>query len=148
GEFGQLLGDAEVVDEGTERADGDPAVIIYTSGTTGTPKGATLMHSNLTASAEVGRELVDAGPESVTIGTLPLFHVFGMNSIMNVTLHARGLMTLVPRFEPGKVLEVIQRDHATTFGGVPTMYSALLHHPEREGYDVSSLDLCISGGAP
>jgi long-chain acyl-CoA synthetase len=57
-------------------------------------------------------------------------------------------MTLVPRFDPGKVLEVIERDRATTFGGVPTMYAALLHHPERERFDVSSVDLCVSGGAP
>ena len=57
-------------------------------------------------------------------------------------------MTLVPRFEPGKVLEIIDRDQVTTFGGVPTMYSALLNHPDRESHDFTSLDLCISGGAP
>jgi long-chain acyl-CoA synthetase len=123
-------------------------VIIYTSGTTGTPKGATLTNANLAAGAEVGRDLVDAGPHSVAVATLPLFHVFGMNSIMNVAVRARGLMTLVPRFDAGKVLEVIERDRATVFGGVPTMYAALLHHPERERFDVSCLDLCVSGGAP
>jgi long-chain acyl-CoA synthetase len=148
GEFEALLGEAEPVGETAERADDDPAVIIYTSGTTGTPKGATLTHANLAAGAEVARELVDAGPEDVALATLPLFHVFGMNSLMNTTIHARGLLTLVPRFEPGKVLEVIERDRATTFGGVPTMYSALLHHPERERYDTGSLNLCVSGGAP
>jgi long-chain acyl-CoA synthetase len=147
GEFEQLLADAVAVEEVAEREDDGPAVIIYTSGTTGTPKGATLTHANLRAGADVGRDLVDAGPESVTVGTLPLFHVFGMNSIMNVTVRARGLMTLVPRFDPGKVLEVIERDRATTFGGVPTMYGALLNHPEREKHDCSSLELCISGGA-
>ncbi len=147
GEFDGQLGEAEPVHDVAERADDDPAVIIYTSGTTGTPKGATLMHSNLEAGARVGRELVGAGPESVGVATLPLFHVFGMNSIMNVSLVAKGLLTLVPRFEPGKVLEVIERDHATTFGGVPTMYTALLNHPERERYDTSSLDLCVSGGS-
>jgi long-chain acyl-CoA synthetase len=147
GEFERRLEDADPVDEVTERADDDPAVIIYTSGTTGTPKGATLMHANVTAGANVGRDLVDAGPDSVTVGTLPLFHVFGMNSIMNVTVRARGLLTLIPRFEPGKALEVIERDGATTFGGVPTMYAAMLHHPERERHDVSSLQFCISGGA-
>src|SRR5256714_100822 len=123
------------------------AVIIYTSGTTGTPKGATLMHSNLANGAEVARDLVDAGPDSVGLGTLPLFHVFGMNSVMNMAIHARGLLTLLPRFEPGKALEIIQRDHVTSFAGVPTMYSALLHHPDRENYDMSSLDLCVSGGS-
>jgi long-chain acyl-CoA synthetase len=148
GEFDRTLAEAQAVDEVADRADDDPAVIIYTSGTTGTPKGATLTHSNIAAGAEVGRDLVDAGPDSVTVGTLPLFHVFGMNSIMNVTVRARGLLTLIPRFDPGKALEVIERDRATTFGGVPTMYAAMLHHPDRERHDVASLDLCISGGAP
>src|SRR3954467_9928890 len=147
GEFEQLLGAAEPVEAPAERADDDPAVIIYTSGTTGTPKGATLTHANLAAGAEVARDLVDAGPDSVTVATLPLFHVFGMNSVMNVSVRARGLMTLIPRFEPGKALEVIQRDKATTFAGVPTMYSAMLHHPDREQYDTSSLELCVSGGS-
>src|SRR4051795_4992273 len=147
GEFEQLLGGAEPVEEVVDRADDDAAVIIYTSGTTGTPKGATLMHSNLASGAEVARDLVDAGPDFVGLATLPLFHVFGMNSVMNVALQARALLTLLPRFEPGKALEIIQRDKVTSFAGVPTMYSALLHHPDRESYDVSSLDLCVSGGS-
>ena len=116
-------------------------------GTTGTPKGATLTHANLIAGAQVARDLVDAGPGSVAVATLPLFHVFGMNSIMNTTFFSRGLMTLVPRFDPTKVLEVIERDGATTFGGVPTMYSALLNHPDRSRFDVSTLELCVSGGS-
>src|SRR3954454_15473577 len=147
GEFEQLLGEAEPVDEVVDRADEDPAVIIYTSGTTGTPKGATLMHSNLSSGAETARDLVDAGPNSVGLATLPLFHVFGMNSVMNMALHARGLLTLLPRFEPGKCLEIIERDKVTSFAGVPTMYTALLHHPEAEKHDTSSLELCVSGGS-
>ena len=147
GEFEQALGGAEAVEAIADREDDDPAVIIYTSGTTGTPKGATLIHSNLAAGAETARDLVDAGPDSVTLATLPLFHVFGMNSVMNVTIRARGLLTLLPRFEPGKALEIIERDKVTTFAGVPTMYTALMHHPERETFDVSSLDLCVSGGS-
>ncbi len=147
GEFEETVGHAVAVPEVADRAESDPAVIIYTSGTTGTPKGATLTHGNLRAGAEVGRDLVDAGPDSVAVATLPLFHVFGMNSIMNTTFIARGLMTLVPRFEPTRVLEVIQRDRATIFGGVPTMYAALLHHSERDRYDVSALELCVSGGS-
>ncbi len=147
GEFERLLGDAEAVEEVTDRGDEDAAVIIYTSGTTGTPKGATLTHENLISGADVARDLVDAGPDWVGVATLPLFHVFGMNSVMNVGVRSRGMITLVPRFEPGKVLEVIERDKANSFAGVPTMYAALLHHPERDKHDVSSLDLCVSGGS-
>jgi long-chain acyl-CoA synthetase len=147
GEFENLLGSAEPVGEVVDRADDDPAVIIYTSGTTGTPKGATLMHSNLESGATTARDLVDAGPDWVSLATLPLFHVFGMNSVMNTAVKARGLLTLLPRFEPGKALEIIQRDKVNSFAGVPTMYSALLHHDGRESYDTSSLDLCVSGGS-
>jgi long-chain acyl-CoA synthetase len=147
GEFEGRLGAAEPVEEVAARADDDPAVIVYTSGTTGTPKGATLTHANIAAGAEVARDLVDAGPESVVVAALPLFHVFGMTSVMNVTIRARGMMTMIPRFDPGTALEVIERDKATTFAGVPTMYTAMLHHPEHERFDSSSLSLCISGGA-
>src|SRR4051794_33987554 len=147
GEFEQLLGGAEPVEEVVDRADDDAAVIIYTSGTTGTPKGATLTHSNIASGAEVARDLVDAGPDSVALATLPLFHVFGMNSVMNTAVRARGLLTLLPRFEPAKALEIIERDGVTTFAGVPTMYTALLNHPERDKHDLSSLDLCVSGGS-
>jgi long-chain acyl-CoA synthetase len=147
GEFEPLLGSAEPFNETVERADDDAAVIIYTSGTTGTPKGATLMHANLASGAAVARDLVDAGPDWVSLATLPLFHVFGMNSVMNTALRARGLVTLLPRFEPGTALEIIQRDKVNSFAGVPTMYSALLHHPERERFDTSSLDICVSGGS-
>ena len=147
GQFEQLLGAVEPVEEVTDRADDDAAVLIYTSGTTGTPKGATLTHSNIAAGAAVARDLVDAGPDSVGLATLPLFHVFGMNSVMNMAIHARGLITLLPRFEPGKALEIIERDRVTSFAAVPTMYSALLHHPDRETHDFSSLELCVSGGS-
>src|SRR3954447_1369091 len=138
GEFGQLLSDAEPFEDLVDRADDDPAVIIYTSGTTGTPKGATLTHANIAAGAETARDLVDAGPDSVGLATLPLFHVFGMNSVMNMAVHARGLITMLPRFEPDKALEIIQRDGVTSFAAVPTMYTALLHHPERDRFDVST----------
>ena len=147
GDFEEQLDAAEPVAETADRADGDAAVIIYTSGTTGTPKGATLTHSNLAAGARVSRELVDAGPEHVALATLPLFHVFGMNSVMNATLLARGLLTLLPRFEPAKALEIIQRDGVTSFAGVPTMYTTLLHHPGRESYDVSTVRFCVAGGS-
>src|SRR4051794_2766715 len=146
GEFERLLGGAEPARDVVERDPDDTAVIIYTSGTTGTPKGAQLTHHNLLDSAEVAFDLVETGPDSVAFGALPLFHVFGMNSGLNSIFRAGGSMTLLPRFEPGKALEIIQRDRVDVFLGVPTMYAAMLHHPERDAYDASTLDLCVSGG--
>jgi long-chain acyl-CoA synthetase len=147
GEFEQRIGSAQPVSEIEPREDDDPAVIVYTSGTTGTPKGATIMHSNLAAGAQVAQDLVDGGPEDVGVATLPLFHVFGMTSVMNMAVRSRSLITMIPRFDPGKALEVIERDQATMFAGVPTMFAAMLHHPAREQHDVQSIRLCVSGGA-
>ncbi len=125
----------------------DTAVILYTSGTTGTPKGAELTHRNLIMNADASRALFDLGSDAVTLGALPLFHSFGQTCGLNATIAAGGTLTLIPRFDPGKALEIIQRDQVNVFEGVPTMYSAMLHHAEREKFDTSSLKLCGSGGS-
>jgi long-chain acyl-CoA synthetase len=129
------------------RADGDDAVILYTSGTTGTPKGAELTHANLVRNAELTAvTLLQSGTGDVVMGCLPLFHVFGLTCGLNATVCAGATLTLLPRFDPGKALQIIARDRVTIFEGVPTMYSAMLHS-EGERPDVSSLRLCVSGGA-
>src|SRR5260370_23141817 len=66
---------------------------------------------------------------------------------MNGALHVGSTLTLVPRFDAEKVMEVIQRDKVTVFTGVPTMFFALLHHPSAGKYDLSSLRIAVSGGA-
>jgi long-chain acyl-CoA synthetase len=147
GGFEQLMAGADPVEDIAEREDDETALILYTSGTTGTPKGAELTHENLRAATQISVDLVDAGPENVTFGALPLFHVFGLTSGLNSAVRVGGELTLLPRFEPGKALEIIQRDGVTTFLGVPTMYAAMLHHGERDSFDATSLDLCVSGGA-
>ncbi|MGH2867151.1 MAG: long-chain-fatty-acid--CoA ligase [Solirubrobacteraceae bacterium] len=145
--FVELVGAAEAVTEVAHTADDDTAVILYTSGTTGQPKGAELTHANLTRNAEAARGLFDLGSDAVVLGALPLFHSFGQTCGMNATLGAGGTLTLIPRFDPGKALEILQRDRVNIFQGVPTMYGAMLHHPEHERYDVSSLRVCASGGS-
>jgi long-chain acyl-CoA synthetase len=132
----------------TDQADDDDAVILYTSGTTGRPKGAELTHANLTRNAGLtAATLLNAGPDDVVMGCLPLFHVFGLTCGLNATIIGGGTLTLLPRFDPGKALDVIGRDGVTIFEGVPTMYAAMLHHPARAEADVSSLRTCVSGGA-
>jgi long-chain acyl-CoA synthetase len=147
-EFEQLLAAAEARAEDTERAGDDTAVILYTSGTTGQPKGAELTHSNLARNVEVTREtLIQASEEDVILGALPLFHSFGQTCGMNLAAAAGACLTMIPRFDPGRALEIIQRDRVTVFEGVPTMYAALLNHPDRERFDLSTLRVCVSGGA-
>jgi long-chain acyl-CoA synthetase len=147
GEFEGLLGGSDPVSGVADRADGDTAIILYTSGTTGTPKGAQLTHGNLRSATEIAVDLVDAQPDGVTFGALPLFHVFGLTSGLTSATRVGAALTLLPRFDAGKALEMIQRDRVTTFLGVPTMYAAMLHHPDASSFDTSSLDLCVSGGA-
>jgi long-chain acyl-CoA synthetase len=147
GAFEQLLAGADPFEEIAEREDDDTALILYTSGTTGTPKGAELTHANLRAATQISVDLVEAGADDVTFGALPLFHVFGLTSGLNSAVRVGGELTLLPRFEPGKALEIVQRDGVTTFLGVPTMYAAMLHHGDNDSFDTSSLQLCVSGGA-
>jgi long-chain acyl-CoA synthetase len=147
GEFERMLEGIEPVHELAETADTDTAVILYTSGTTGTPKGAELTNASLTRNCTAIGALLDLGVGAVTLGALPLFHSFGQTCAMNATIVAGGTLTLVPRFDPGKALEVIQRDNVNVFQGVPTMYGAMLHYPGREQYDLSRLQLCASGGS-
>jgi long-chain acyl-CoA synthetase len=147
GAFEQQVGTATPDTTVVDTADDDTAVLLYTSGTTGQPKGAELTHANLTLNARGSADLFDLGSEGMVLGALPLFHSFGQTCGMNATVSGGGTLTLLPRFDPGKALEIIQRDKVNVFQGVPTMYGAMLHHPEREKYDVSTLKLCGSGGS-
>src|SRR4051794_33802904 len=146
GEFEGLLEQAPSTPENAEREGDDTAVILYTSGTTGTPKGAELTHENLYRNAEVtARTLAKATEDDVILGALPLFHAFGQTCAMNVAVLAGACLTLIPRFNAHKALEIIKRDGVTVFEGVPTMYHGLLG--AAGDHDVSTLRLCISGGA-
>jgi long-chain acyl-CoA synthetase len=147
GEFEQLLGGAQPRAEVADTEDDDTAVILYTSGTTGTPKGAELTHANLKRNCEAARGLFDLGADAVTLGALPLFHAFGQTCGLNATIAGGGMLTLIPRFDPGKALEIIARDRVTVFEGVPTMYNAMLHYPDASSFDTSTLQVCASGGA-
>jgi long-chain acyl-CoA synthetase len=148
GEFEQLLGAVGEVDgPATSREDDDTAVILYTSGTTGQPKGAELTHGNLRRNASEVVGLFGLSGDEVVLGALPLFHAFGQTCGLNASICAGACLTLIPRFDPGTALEIIERDGVTVFEGVPTMYSAMLHHRERDKHDTSSLKICVSGGA-
>jgi long-chain acyl-CoA synthetase len=147
GAFEQLSAAVPAADVVADRAPTDTAVILYTSGTTGKPKGAELTHTNLAMNVKASRKLFDLTSEDVVLGALPLFHAFGQTCGLNTALSVGASLALLPRFSPGAALETIARDGVTVFQGVPTMYAALLHHPERERFDTSALRVCVSGGA-
>ena len=81
------------------------------------------------------------------MGCLPLFHVFGLTCGLNVSVASGATLTLLPRFDPARALDVIQRDRVTIFEGVPTMYAAMLHLPDADPAKTATLQLCASGGA-
>jgi long-chain acyl-CoA synthetase len=145
--FAELLAAAEPQREVAPCEGSETAVILYTSGTTGVPKGAELSHANLAHNCRAAVGLFGLGADAVTLGSLPLFHSFGQTCAMNATICAGGCLTLIQRFDPGKALEVIERDRVNVFEGVPTMYSAILNDPAADTTDVSSLQVCASGGA-
>jgi long-chain acyl-CoA synthetase len=147
GEFDAMLDRCEPLEEVAPREPQDTAVILYTSGTTGTPKGAELTHANLLRNVEVGVGVFGLDERAVTLGALPLFHAFGQTCGLNATIAVGGCLTLIPRFDGSKALEILERDRVTVFEGVPTMYAAMLHSPRAAETDTSTLEVCVSGGA-
>ncbi|MGB3846384.1 MAG: AMP-binding protein [Sphingopyxis sp.] len=127
----------------------DVALIQYTGGTTGTPKGAKLTHQNLTANArQVNSIDPDHDADDRILGVLPFFHVFANTCVLNRTVLNGGMIAMLPRFDAKQALATLGRTRATALPGVPTMYQALLDHPDLAKTDFSSLRVCISGGAP
>ncbi|MEB1807555.1 MAG: long-chain fatty acid--CoA ligase [Bacillaceae bacterium] len=129
----------------------DVAVLQYTGGTTGRSKGAMLTHQNLIANLEQVYEFFkndfEVGKER-TLTVIPLFHVFGMTSCMNLAIYTAATNILLPRFDLQEVLETIKKEKPTTFPGVPTMYVAITNHPNAQDYGIDSIRICNSGSAP
>ena len=148
GQFDASESSGAPVLEPVERADDDTAVILYTSGTTGKPKGAELTHFNLHRNAQrSASDIMQIAEDDVIMGCLPLFHVFGLTCGLNTSVQRGCTLSLLPRFDPAKAIEMFGRDRVTIFQGVPTMYAAILNHPDAEQADTSSLRTCVSGGS-
>jgi long-chain acyl-CoA synthetase len=127
----------------------DLAALQYTGGTTGTAKGAMLTHTNLVSNALAFAAWIKGAETKETFLTaLPLFHIYGMTTSMTVPISLAAKMVLLPKFDPAKALETIQKHKVTVFCGVPTMYAILLANPELGRYDLTSIRVCISGASP
>jgi long-chain acyl-CoA synthetase len=129
----------------------DLALLQYTGGTTGVAKGAMLTHRNLVANTLQVRswfgELADPTGADIVLGVLPLFHIYGMTTIMNFSIRGGGTMVLQPRFVLTDVLKAIDREKPHLLPGVPTMYNAINHAPNLHRYNLRSLKGAISGAA-
>jgi long-chain acyl-CoA synthetase len=130
-----------------DRSGDDTAVIMYTGGTTGRPKGVELSHENLRWNAVTVAEAVQIRPESVSLLCLPVAHLFGMIAgVTGQVLGTRGI--LLDWFTPDGVLQAIQEHGVQYLPLVPTMMTLLMHQPDAERYDVSSLETVFASAAP
>ncbi len=128
----------------------DTACLLYTGGTTGVPKGAQLTHRNLVSNAVAGLVWSHSREaQEITIGALPLFHSYGMTSVMNMSIAGALTMVLIP--DPRDILHImgsISKHQATFYPAVPTMYVAINNHPEVGDFNLNSIRACLSGAAP
>jgi long-chain acyl-CoA synthetase len=128
--------------------DDETVNLLYTSGTTGVPKGVMLTHGNLARNAKILAEMRgELDPKTVVIGVLPLYHVYGITSVLNVSMYLGLTIGLFPRFEAEKVIQVIEEEKQTIFFGVPTMLNRLVQLASENPPKRASLKFCISGGA-
>jgi len=126
------------------------ALLQYTGGTTGLSKGAMLTHRNLVADVlQCVSWNCDAvrGQERM-FAVLPFFHVYGMTVAMNEAIELGATIIMLPRFNVDDALEAINLYQPTRFPGVPTMYMAIMNHPQINKYNISSIRVCSSGSAP
>lgn len=128
----------------------DIAILQYTGGTTGFPKGVILTHQNLVANTSMCRQWLykmEKGKE-VMLAVMPLFHVYGLMTVLVLSVMEVYKMILVPRFDATGLLKTIHKQKPTVFPGAPTIYIGLMNHPDIMKYDLSSIKGAISGSAP
>jgi long-chain acyl-CoA synthetase len=129
--------------------DRDVAVLQYTGGTTGVPKGAMLTHHNLSANTQQCLTWLRQMPGGIerVLCVLPFFHVFAMTGAMNIGIACGAELLLMPRFTIDDLFALIKRKRPTYLPGVPTLYTAIYNHPKAKSVDLSSIKICVSGGA-
>jgi acyl-CoA synthetase (AMP-forming)/AMP-acid ligase II len=126
----------------------DLVVLPYSSGTTGGPKGVMLTHLNLVANLCQTESVLQVKETDVAIGILPFFHIYGMTVIMNSVVHRGGTVVTMPRFDLDQFLTTLQDHRVTRAYLVPPIVLALAKHPAVDIYDLSALELIMSGAAP
>lgn len=124
-----------------------PAAIFFTAGTTGKPRGAVLSHANLAINTTTAASIFGTGEMSAQLHAQPLFHLAGAARVY-VAVMAGARQVILPRFDPGIALGLIETARITHIGMVPTTLGLILDHPDVEHRDISSLVTLGYGAAP
>lgn len=127
---------------------GDLALLQYTSGTTGLPKGAMITHANMLSNTVCAALWHKATDSDTHLAVLPLFHVTGLVSSMNMPLYTRSTIILLARYDTETVIRAIEKYRCTHWVSIATMNIAVVNYPDVRKYDLTSLKACISGGSP
>jgi len=147
--FHELLRSYPPTPPGASLLPTDVALLQYTGGTTGAPKGAMLTHRNLVANGLQARSWFPRLREEheVILGAVPLFHAYGLLSVLFLGVAGVAEIVLLPRPRPDAVLEALHRFRPTLFPGVPTLYAGIIDHPRVGEYDLRTGTQCLSGAA-
>ncbi|MXR51565.1 AMP-binding protein [Halovenus sp. WSH3] len=134
-----------------DREFGDIAAQPYTSGTTGKPKGVMLSHRNLLSTQEsYDKSGLGIDPDDTLVLVLPMFHIYALNALMSTYVMTGAELNLQPQPEPDALLDAIDEHDATTFAGVPALYTQMfrVYRENPEEYDLSSLSYVVCAAAP
>ena len=146
--MGEGITDKQLDDRLNSLDDSDVINMQYTSGTTGFPKGVMLTHHNIVNNARMVGDVMGMTEKDSLLIQVPLFHCFGcVMSTLNCVYHG-STMVIVEFFDPLKALQYIAAEKCTAVNGVPTMFIAILNHPDFDKYDLTSLRTGIMAGAP
>ncbi len=129
-------------------ADDAPATILYTSGTSAKPKGVVLSHHNLTENCKSCIEALDLGPRYVLLAMLPFFHSFGLTTGLLLPLSFGGKTVLLAKFSVPALLELVETHKVSIILTIPSIWNAMLRTNVSQERDLSSLEICVSGGEP
>ena len=146
--FGDLLDAASPIPCACDMLDSESiAAIVFTGGTTGVSKGAQISHRQIAWNC-LNTVIHDLGRGDIYLNVFPLFHVGGLFVYTLPQIILGGTTVLMKRFDPERVLRLIESERVTVFAAVPAMYQMLTQTPTWSTADLSSLRFCTSGGAP
>jgi long-chain acyl-CoA synthetase len=149
-EFTDMLKNHQPTAENYPSSLDDTAVLIYTGGTTGVSKGVMLTHRNLTSNCQQARawcvNFVDG--QEIVLGGLPFFHSYGLTAAMLMSVFYGWCDVLIPKPEARAILEAVDKYKVTFIPGVPTLFNAMINHPETKKFSLASVKECLSAAAP